>query len=160
MRIYYYKPSITTVKRLKFKNFNMFSIIFPGQGSQSIGMGKEFYDKYDLVKALFKEADDTLNMALSKIILEGPKEELYVVQGSQIDSIFYDGLFGFKKVVIPSDANKKFSHFYEKGLKEGEWIEWFVDESPREIYNYKKDLLEGSYAIYDSASAHKIIEKM
>ena len=70
MRIYYYKPSITTVKRLKFKNFNMFSIIFPGQGSQSIGMGKEFYDKYDLVKALFKEADDTLNMALSKIILD------------------------------------------------------------------------------------------
>ena len=91
---------------------------------------------------------------------EGPKEELYVVQGSQIDSIFYDGLFGFKKIVIPSDANKKFSHYYEKGLKEGEWIEWFVDESPREIYNYKKDLLEGSYAIYDSASAQKIIEKM
>ena len=54
----------------------MFSVIFPGQGSQIVGMGKEFYDKYDLVKALFKEADDTLNMALSKIILEGPKEEL------------------------------------------------------------------------------------
>ena len=39
----------------------MFSVIFPGQGSQMVGMGKEFYDKFDLVKNLFKEADDTLN---------------------------------------------------------------------------------------------------
>ena len=108
-----------------------------------------------------QEIDIFKNFAeVYKFADEGPKEELYVVQGSQIDSIFYDGLFGFKKIVIPSDANKKFSHYYAKGLKEGEWIEWFVDESPREIYNYKKDLLEGSYAIYDSASAQKIIEKM
>ena len=108
-----------------------------------------------------QEIDIFKNFAeVYKFADEGPKEVLYVVQGSQIDSIFYDGLFGFKKIVIPSDANKKFSHYYEKGLKEGEWIEWFVDESPREIYNYKKDLLEGSYAIYDSASAQKIIEKM
>ena len=38
----------------------MFSVIFPGQGSQSVGMGKEFYDKYELVKSLFKEADEAL----------------------------------------------------------------------------------------------------
>jgi len=108
-----------------------------------------------------QEIDIFKNFAeVYKFADEGPKEELYVVQGSQIDSIFYDGLFGFKKVVIPADANKKFSHYYEKGLKEGEWIEWFVDESPREIYHYKKDMLDGSYAIYDSASAQKIIEKM
>ena len=36
----------------------MFSVIFPGQGSQSVGMGKEFYDKFDIVKDLFKEADE------------------------------------------------------------------------------------------------------
>ena len=108
-----------------------------------------------------QEIDIFKNFAeVYKFADEGPKEELYVVQGSQIDSIFYDGLFGFKKVVIPSDANKKFSHYYEKGLKEGEWTEWFVDESPREIYHYKKDLLDGSYAIFDSASGQKIIEKM
>ena len=104
-----------------------------------------------------QEIDIFKNFAdVYKFADEGPKEELYVVQGSQIDSIFYDGLFGFKKVVIPSDANKKFSHYYEKGLKEGEWIEWFVDESPREIYHYKKDVLDGSYAIFDSASAQKL----
>jgi [acyl-carrier-protein] S-malonyltransferase len=54
----------------------MFSVIFPGQGSQIVGMGKEFYDKFDLVKNLFKEADETLGLPLSKIILEGPKEKL------------------------------------------------------------------------------------
>ena len=90
----------------------------------------------------------------------GPQEELYVVQGSQIDSIFYDGLFGFKKIVIPSDANKKFSHYYEKGKKEGEWTEWYDNETVKKVYHYKKDLLDGSYAIHDSASGQKVIEKM
>ena len=61
----------------------MFSVIFPGQGSQMIGMGKEFYDKFDLVKNLFKEADDTLNFSLSKFILDGPKEELDLTTNTQ-----------------------------------------------------------------------------
>ena len=61
----------------------MFSVIFPGQGSQMIGMGKEFYDKFDLVKKLFKEADDTLNFSISKLILEGPKEELDLTANTQ-----------------------------------------------------------------------------
>ena len=61
----------------------MFSVIFPGQGSQSVGMGKEFYEKYDLVKVLFKEADEALNTHLSKIILEGPKEELDLTVNTQ-----------------------------------------------------------------------------
>ena len=52
----------------------MFSVIFPGQGSQLVGMGKEFFENYDLVKKLFKEADEVLNLPLSKIILEGPKK--------------------------------------------------------------------------------------
>jgi [acyl-carrier-protein] S-malonyltransferase len=61
----------------------MFSVIFPGQGSQIVGMGEEFYTKFDLVKNLFKEADDTLNFPLSKLILEGPKGELDLTTNTQ-----------------------------------------------------------------------------
>ena len=61
----------------------MFSVIFPGQGSQIVGMGKELFDKYDLVKNLFKEADIALKFPLSKIILEGPKEDLDLTSNTQ-----------------------------------------------------------------------------
>ncbi len=61
----------------------MFSVIFPGQGSQAVGMGKEFYEKFDLVKNLFKEADEILNFSLSNLILEGPEEELYLTVNTQ-----------------------------------------------------------------------------
>ena len=65
----------------------MFSVIFPGQGSQIVGMGKEFYDRFDIVKKLFKEADETLDFSISKLILEGPKEELDLTVNTQ-PSIF------------------------------------------------------------------------
>ena len=61
----------------------MFSVIFPGQGSQLVGMGKEFFDKYDLVKKLFKEADDVLGFKISKVILDGPKEKLDLTINTQ-----------------------------------------------------------------------------
>tara|TARA_B100000700_G_C15040894_1_gene855303 strand:+ start:305 stop:1237 length:933 start_codon:yes stop_codon:yes gene_type:complete len=61
----------------------MFSVIFPGQGSQIVGMGKNFYDKYSLVQDLFKEADKTLGFSLSDIILNGPKEELDLTENTQ-----------------------------------------------------------------------------
>ena len=54
----------------------MFSIIFPGQGSQNIGMAKELYDNFDYVRGYFSIADEILNKNLSQIIFDGPKEEL------------------------------------------------------------------------------------
>ena len=61
----------------------MFSVIFPGQGSQVVGMGKELFEKYDLVKDLFNEADKVLEFSLSNIILDGPKEKLDLTKNTQ-----------------------------------------------------------------------------
>jgi len=61
----------------------MFSVIFPGQGSQLVGMGKDLHNKYTLVQKLFKEADETLGFSISKLILEGPKEELDLTENTQ-----------------------------------------------------------------------------
>src|SRR6056300_612557 len=61
----------------------MFSVIFPGQGSQLVGMGKDLHAKYSLVQDLFKEADDTLGFSISNLILNGPKEELDLTENTQ-----------------------------------------------------------------------------
>ena len=85
----------------------MFSIIFPGQGSQIVGMGKDFYEKFDLVKNLFKEADEVLNFSLSKLILDGPKEELDLTVNTQpaIFLVSYS-IFNVIKKEFNIDLNK------------------------------------------------------
>ena len=85
----------------------MFSVIFPGQGSQIIGMGKEFFDKYDLVKDLFKEADDALEFSISKTIFDGPKTDLDLTINTQpaIFLISYS-IFNVIKNEFNIDLNK------------------------------------------------------
>ena len=61
----------------------MFSVVFPGQGSQKVGMGKIFYERYDLVKNYFNEADETLKFPISKLVLEGPKSDLDLTFNTQ-----------------------------------------------------------------------------
>ena len=61
----------------------MKAILFPGQGSQIAGMGSEFYNNFEIVKKIFKEADDKLNYKISKIILEGPEDKLKLTQNTQ-----------------------------------------------------------------------------
>ena len=61
----------------------MNAILFPGQGSQIPGMGKDFYNNFEIVKKIFKEADEKLNYKISKIILEGPEDKLKLTQNTQ-----------------------------------------------------------------------------
>ena len=85
----------------------MFSVIFPGQGSQIVGMGKELYDKFDIVKNLFNQADEILNFSISKLILNGPKEELDLTANTQpaIFLISYS-IFNLAKKEFNLDLNK------------------------------------------------------
>jgi [acyl-carrier-protein] S-malonyltransferase len=55
---------------------NKLAYIFPGQGSQKIGMGKDIYEKFDSARAVFQEADRVLGVNLTKLCFEGPEEEL------------------------------------------------------------------------------------
>ena len=61
----------------------MNAILFPGQGSQIVGMGQEFYNNFKLVKRIFDEADEKLNFKISKLILEGPESDLKLTQNTQ-----------------------------------------------------------------------------
>ena len=85
----------------------MFSVVFPGQGSQEVGMGKILYEKFDLVKNYFKEADETLNFAISKLVLEGPKSDLDLTFNTQpaIFLISYS-IFNVMKKEFNIDLNK------------------------------------------------------
>ena len=85
----------------------MFSVIFPGQGSQIVGMASEFYSKFELFKKLYRQADEVLNFPLSKLILEGPKEKLDLTENTQ-PAIFLVGysIFQILKEEYKIDLNK------------------------------------------------------
>ena len=59
------------------------SLLFPGQGSQAVGMGAELFANFKLVKDLFLKADERLNYPISKLILEGPEEKLLLTENTQ-----------------------------------------------------------------------------
>ena len=96
----------------------MFSIVFPGQGSQKIGMVKEFYEKYDLVKRLFRDADAVLNVPITKIIFEGPENKLNSTENAQ-PAIFLASYCIFETIKKEFGYDfKKFKYFAGHSLGE------------------------------------------
>jgi [acyl-carrier-protein] S-malonyltransferase len=61
----------------------MRAILFPGQGSQFVGMGADFYKEFDLVKKIFSTVDNTLGFSLSNLIINGPDEKLKLTENTQ-----------------------------------------------------------------------------
>jgi [acyl-carrier-protein] S-malonyltransferase len=59
------------------------AVLFPGQGSQTVGMGKSFYDAYKQARDIFNCADETLGFSLSKLCFEGPQNELNLTPNTQ-----------------------------------------------------------------------------
>ena len=59
------------------------AFVFPGQGAQKVGMGKDFYDNYDVAKKMFKEADEALGYSIMKMCFEGPEEDLKLTANTQ-----------------------------------------------------------------------------
>lgn len=59
------------------------AFVFPGQGAQKVGMGKDFFDNYDVAKKMFKEADEALGYSIMKMCFEGPEEDLKLTANTQ-----------------------------------------------------------------------------
>ena len=102
-------------------------LLFPGQGSQTVGMGLEFYNNFEIVKKIFKDADERLNFSISKIILEGPESELQLTKNSQpaILTISYS-IFSVLKKEFGLNIN---SYKYFAGHSLGEYSALVCSES-------------------------------
>jgi [acyl-carrier-protein] S-malonyltransferase len=62
---------------------NKLAFVFPGQGAQKVGMGKDFYEKYDVAKKLFKEADEALGYSIKDMCFAGPEADLRLTANTQ-----------------------------------------------------------------------------
>ncbi len=62
---------------------NSIAFLFPGQGSQSVGMGKDLYDNHPVARQTFEEADDALGYKLSQVCFEGPEDQLRLTEITQ-----------------------------------------------------------------------------
>jgi len=89
----------------------MRAILFPGQGSQYVGMGLDFYEKFDIVKKTFDTVDKTLGFSLSNLILKGPEDNLKLTQNTQ-PAIMTIGVSIFKVLNEHFNLNLNNSKFF------------------------------------------------
>jgi [acyl-carrier-protein] S-malonyltransferase len=90
------------------------AFIFPGQGSQYVGMGKEFYDQLRVAKEVFEEADDTLRFSISSLCFQGPEEELRLTENTQ-PAILTTSIAALKVLQTEKGINPKFAAGHSLG---------------------------------------------
>ena len=109
----------------------MRAILFPGQGSQYVGMGSDFYERYDSVKKIFDTVDKTLGFSLSKLILNGPEEELKLTLEGLLEPETKEEVLG-KAVVLEMFKIPK------QGFIAGKLLHTFLKFSMRYLFTWSK----------------------
>ena len=94
----------------------MRAVLFPGQGSQFVGMASDFYKKFDSVKKVFRTVDSTLGFSLSNLILNGPEDELKLTQNTQpaimtVGVSIFNVLNQHLNLILNDSSTKYFSFF-------------------------------------------------
>src|ERR1700735_4282549 len=94
------------------------ALLFPGQGSQTVGMGRELKEKFPTARAVFEEADAALGFPLSQLCFEGPEDQLKLTEHTQPAILTVS--VAAARVLMPALAEKGITPAFAAGHSLGE----------------------------------------